>query len=113
MEKALKALGGLVLLARSTKGINMRLARTLVISCVLTKLDYLSPLWYKPGESLTTIAKLDAAQVLCTKFITGGFRNSGADALGYEAYLLPTVLRLQRNSFRAMSRLLTDRKSVV
>lgn len=107
VEKALKALGGLASLARSTRGISLRLARTLVISCVLTKLDYLSALWYKPGGSGAAITKLDAVQTSCAKFITGGFRNSGADALGFEAYLLPTALRLQRNSFRAASRLLT------
>lgn len=108
VANGLKAIGGLSALAKSTKGLSFRSARQLVIACVLTKLDYLSPLWHNPQKASTLIVtKFDSVLRLASKLITGGFLKAGVDALSFEAFLYPTVLRLNRNSFRAATRILT------
>jgi len=85
ISKARSALGIISLLTHSTGGLSFILVRQLVISCVLSTLDYLSPLWYssKPDHIRTQFTKV---QLLCTKLITGGLKQAGSEALEFEAF---------------------------
>ena len=106
VSRALTAFNGLTVLGGKTKGINFRFARLLFMSCVLPILDYASNIWYKPGKSAVHLKKLASVQEKGTRWITGSFAKTGLAALEVECFVLPTELRLSRNSFHLATMLM-------
>ena len=102
-----KALNGIRCLSASTRGINLPLTRQLVIACVLSRLDYASTVWFKPGSTKEHTRALARVQLAAVQLITGGLKQAGLAALEFESFLLPTELRLLRRSTRMAARLLT------
>jgi hypothetical protein len=73
VAKGSTAVGGLAQLSKGTRGLSQRYVRTLVESCVYSKTDYVSSIWFKPGKTVGLVSTLDTVQRATTKMVTGGF----------------------------------------
>lgn len=103
--KASSAIAGLRCLASRTRGFSFTVVRLLAISCVFSKLDFGSTIWFNPAKSKGHLARLDSVLLAACVLVTGGFKAAGTAALAYEANLLPTRLRLQRRAFARLATL--------
>ncbi|GAA6060770.1 hypothetical protein JCM10212_006750 [Sporobolomyces blumeae] len=108
VAKAMTVLNGVAALSSATKGVSLRHTRMLVRSCVLSQRDFLSTIWWSPSTGNSAALKaFDKVLRSVARFVSGGLRNSSLPALCFEAFLQPTVIRLESNAFRAALRFRT------
>jgi hypothetical protein len=82
-------------LANLENGSTAKSLRQIYQACVNSSLDYSSPVWWKPGRSITA---LDAIQGKAARRILGVFRTAPALPVALEAGLPPPTVRLERLS---------------
>ena len=104
VTSAKKALGGVVALSSTTKGVSFKVARRLILACVYPRLDYLSTLWSLAPGAVGARAAFDRVQRACCQFVSGALRSTSLAALEVSAFLMPTVLRLGRVAHRSAVR---------
>jgi hypothetical protein len=93
--KALATFNRMDRLANLENGLTANSLRQIYQACVNSSLDYGSPVWWKPGRSITA---LDAIQGKAARRILGVFRTAPALPVALEAGLLPPTVRLERLS---------------
>ena len=93
--KALATFNRMERLANTENGLTANSLRQIYRACVVSALDYGSPVWWKPSRS---IVRLDAIQGKAARRILGVFRTAPALPAALEAGLLPPAVRLERLS---------------
>lgn len=93
--KALATFNRMDRLANLENGLTANSLRQIYRACVNSSLDYGSPVWWKPGRSITA---LDTIQGKAARRILGVFRTAPAAPATLEAGLLPPIVRLERLS---------------
>ncbi|GAA6041624.1 hypothetical protein NBRC10512_007477 [Rhodotorula toruloides] len=88
----------IALLTRSKAGLKPRLARQLVVACVVPRLLWAGAAWYDPAKGRDRTKELARVPKAGAMAVTGGFRSAAGEALEVEAGLLPTHLQLDRAS---------------
>jgi hypothetical protein len=91
--KALATFNRMDRLANLENGLTANSLRQIYQACVNSSLDYSSPVWWKPGRSITA---LDAIQGKAARRILGVFRTALALPVALKAGLLPPTVRLER-----------------
>jgi hypothetical protein len=93
--KALNSFNRMDRLANLENGLTANSLRQIYRACIISTLDYGSPVWWKPSRSTKS---LDTLQNKVARRILGVFRTAPGPPAALEAGLLPPNVRLERLS---------------
>uniref|UniRef100_A0A0K3CPZ3 BY PROTMAP: gi/342318905/gb/EGU10861.1/ Pol-like protein [Rhodotorula glutinis ATCC 204091] n=2 Tax=Rhodotorula toruloides TaxID=5286 RepID=A0A0K3CPZ3_RHOTO len=99
-SRASKSATAIALLTQSKAGLKPKLARQLVVACVVPRLLWAGAAWYEPAKGWDKTKKLARVLKTAAMAVSGGFRSAAGEALRLEAGLLPIHLQLNRSVFR-------------
>ena len=100
--KALSSFNRMSRLANIGNGLTASSLRTLYIACVSSISDYGAPIWWKSRRSL---APLNAIHGKAIRKVLGVFKTTPTLPVEHESFLLPPILRIERQVARYSIRL--------